>query len=1389
MKFFGHLWKYSHHVIGVLFLLAVTLNGSAQDLDLQVQKIAQGLSQNTVTTMVQDQYGFMWIGTRNGLNRFDGVEITQYDRRFNDSISVSHGFVNHVFEDSEGVVWVGTREGGLNWYHRERDEFINVRLDPDPNNISSSSVTFIYEDQHANFWLGTQDHGLILFNRDSQTYTAFKHQPNDPFSISSDHISRIFEDAQGNLWIGTRYQGLNQFDWQNQRFYRYQHQPSNANSLSDNAIRDVLLSRNGNVWVGTQHGLNLLYQDSFNQTKFKQYLHDIDDTTSISHNVVVSLEEDNYGNIWVGTENGGLSIYDPRRDVFGRYYHNPKDPTGLGNNSFWAIYKDNSGIIWLGPLNSGLNLYDPNGTQFDHQKVKPYLQNTLSHNNVTCFLEDPKGNIWIGTDGGGLNYYNRVTKTYTHYRYDPQDDRSLASNAVLSLIYDKQGRLWVGTWEGGLNLFDSETKSFTRLLHDPDDPQSISSNNIFSMLLDSNDNFWVASSRGALELFDPDQRTFTHFKEPGYPTTSIYKIYEDRRQQLWLASEQGLSKFNRSGSGSGTFTHFNYKPESEIGLTARVVINIYEDSKNNFWIGTEGGGLNLFLRDEEKFVAYTKSDGLPNDVIYAILEDDEGYLWLTTNKGLCKFNPQNNEVRNYDYRDGLQADEFIRGSYLITRSGQFYIGGINGFNSFYPYEIKNLDQQSTTLLTDFKINNKSVKATDKDSPLHAHINEVDRIELKHDQSVISFDYVAPNYAKGAKNNYQYILEGYDNDWQDVGGLRRASYTQVPPGRYTFRVRSSNNDQLWSTTATSLDIIIKPPWWKTPWAYLAYLLLAVGLLMWGRRAIIHRERLKSNLRLEHLELKKMQELDQMKSRFFTNISHEFRTPLTLIKEPLASMYNGDFVGNSKNQYRIMLRNTQKLLRLINQLLDLSKLGVGGLKLKAAPGDLNKFLSIVTESFRSQADRQGIAFEYVPPPEPLKLYFDPVKMEDVICNLLSNAFKYTPEYGSVTMTVTLVHPPLQDQPWARISVKDTGIGIPQDQLNNIFDRFYQGDRVANQHMKGTGIGLALTKELVDLHHGTITIESELDEGSEFIVMLPCGSSHLKADEIVALPEPEVTEYGELRGLYYENASSDTQTENSELPLILVVEDNLDMRAHITEHLEINHRIIEASNGKEALVLAIKHLPELIISDIRMPVMGGITLCKKIKEDERVSHIPIILLTGRVGEEDEIKGLEHGADYYFTKPFNSKLLELRVNNIIQSRQALRKHFAGDQKIYLEPSQINLSSSDDRFLKEALSIVEQNISNPDFTVIEFGKELGLSRMKLYRKLKSLTGQSANEFIRTIRLKRAAQLIEQDQLTIAEITYEVGFNDLQYFRECFKKQFQTIPSKYLQKLRDETSK
>lgn len=1344
-------------------------------LEISFKPVLGRPSESSITTILQDYQGFMWFGTRNGLNRYDGLQFVVYEHNNENSKSLSNSYVSVLYEDSKQQLWVGTWSGGLNLYDRAHNAFIHFTYDPDdPNSLSNPRVHAIFEDSNHHLWVGTEN-GLNRYNPETKQFHRYLHDFENPSSLAHNEIRRIIEDKSGNLWIGTYGGGLDRYDPGTDSFVHYTHDPADHHTISNNYIRSAFRDNSGRVWIGTRNGLNGLMADG--TYRFERLLHEPENNNSLPNKPVISLSQDENNRLWIGTENGGLSVYDLKQKKFAHFYHTPLDNASIRNNSIWSLYKDNIGTMWVGAYNGGLVTWNRYQSKFRHHYLVP-SRSSLNNNNVTCFVEDNLGNLWLGTDGGGLNYFNRGTGKFSYYRHNPDDENSLGSDAVISLMLDSVGNIWVGTWGGGLNCFNPNAKTFIRYQHDENDSTSIGSDNIFTTCIDSQGRFWVGAFYTGLDLFDRSTGKFRHFKPKPNQFSSIsdhrvFKILEDSRGNLWVGTQGGgLNLLQWDGHGEPSFAHYRYDPMDATSLGGDVIISLLEDEGGSLWVGTYGQGLSKFDYSRQTFFTYHKSDGLTNEVINGILADNRGDLWMSTNDGLMRFNPDKEVFKQYDVSDGVQAAEFIRGSAYRSKEGELIFGGVNGFNSFFPYEVSENPFIPPVFLTDFRIFNESIQ-TGPDSPLKENITETKRIVLPYDQNVFSFEIAALNYTQAGKNQYAYKLEGYDKNWQYTGTRRNAYYTQVPPGHYVFRARAANNNGLWNEAGTSVELIVLPPWYRTWWAYVLYGLALIALFQWYRINLIRRERLRNELKLEHIELTKMRELDRIKSNFFANIAHEFRTPLALIQGPLQAINSGNYRGETKRQFRIMLRNSEKLLGLINQLLDLSKLGAGSMKLDAKPQDLIRFLRPIVSSFKSYAHVQQIDFKFHHPEEEVLVRFDTEKLEQVMNNLLSNAFKFTPEHGTVVLTVVVVPNESEGQSWAEIEVLDTGIGIPKELLNNIFNRFYQAQTNEHQEHRGTGIGLSLTKELVELHGGAITVESEVGKGSQFVIKFPIE----QAREL-----PKSKEAGNKKEDNTEAQRANltvSTTENNSVPLILIVEDDEDFRTYVAEHLETNYRLEEAVNGQEAFELAIKCQPDLIISDVMMPAMSGLELSRKIKTDERTSHIPIILITGRASDEHEIEGFEYGADYYIVKPFNSKLLELRVRNILRSREIFRQQLAGDQVFNLEPKQVKLIPADKLFLEKALACIEENMDNAEFTVEAFSQAMAMSRMQLYRKLKALAGQSPNEFIRTIRLKRAAQLIKQQQLTIAEVTYSVGFNDLQYFRDCFKKQFGMSPSSY----------
>ncbi|MFY0599841.1 MAG: response regulator [Cyclobacteriaceae bacterium] len=1364
--------------VGILIELMVFAQKAER---LEFIPIQESLTQNTVTCIAQDGKGFLWIGTRNGLNKYDGLNMINYEPGEDESKNISNGEITALYKDQKGVLWIGTTDHGLNMYDSDTDSFISfLHSDDDITSISENYITRIFEDQAGVLWVGTEGRGLNSFDKDRKSFKRFLRNADDPFSISGNQIMGIAEDDLGNLWVGTRENGINLYDRNSKRFIRYFHDESNPNSINSNVIWTLSKGQNGNIWIGTDEGLNRLsYKHdtyTFENVPFDNMLNEK------TFNVVLSVIEDSKNRLWIGTENGGLIMQDLTSNIAQKYVHDARQEYSISSNSVWSLFEDSYGSIWVGTFNEGLVKVNNQSRKFRHVKNNSLNPNSLIHNSVSCFEEDSKGNIWIGTDGGGINYWDQKSDVFK--LFNASTNHNINNDQVLSMLIDYEGNLLVGFWRGGVRILKKGKNRFEKLEGNHD--QILHDGSIFSLMQDSQNRIWIGSHSDGLVLYNPKDKSSRVFRNEQFDSLSLSNdmitcIKEDSYNNIWVGTNGG--GLNRVVEDAGRFAFHPYelKSKSDNGLSSNYIFCVLEDSDKNIWIGT-ANKLNKYRRDSDSFISFGKAEGLPNNVINGMLQDEEGNLWISTNKGLAKFNEGKNVTKSYTIFDGLQSNEFFRQSCFERSNGEFLFGGIKGFNIFNPNQIYDNTHQPTIYITNFKISNKDVDPG-PESPLKQNISNTEEITLSYDQNNFSFEFATLSFSQSKKNTYAYQLRNYDDDWQYVGNQRTAHYTGVPPGEYIFEVKGTNNDGVWSNKIATIKTTITPAWYRTFWSYAIYLIIFVSILWWGTKTLINREKLQAQYQMEHLELSKMQELDEMKSRFFANISHEFRSPLTLILGPLKGLRDDASSDSSKEQFSLMIRNAESLLSLINQLLELSKLESGKMKLEAAKDDVVNFLKPIVKSFSSIANKKYISYSISMPDEPIEVYYDDEKLEKIVVNLLSNAFKYTPEFGKVGFEV------LVEGKNFVIKVSDSGIGVPEDEAKYIFNRYYRVNNRKETRNKGTGIGLSLTQELVQLHSGKIKLISKESKGALFKVLLPLGNEHLKPEQIVE----KKTEYKSYLKEFYQDAMElDSKLMNetmeriehemNDLPLILIVEDSEDIRKYIKQTLEQEYRVVQAENGKEGVEIAQNEIPDLVISDIMMPVMDGFEVCRKLKGDVKTSHIPIILLTAKASNESTLVGFEQGADYYITKPFNPKLLMLRVKNILKTRDQIKGQLLNKNTLNIEPKNVKIPASDQDFLDKAIAIIQKNISNSEFFVDDLGREMGLSRMQLYRKLKALIGQSANEFIRFIRLKRAAQLLDQGTLNISEITYEVGFNDLKYFRDCFKKQYGVSPSDYSSK-------
>lgn len=1378
----------------LLFLLVNTL--VAQDSHLKFDRIttANGLPQEHVFAILEDNKGFLWLGMESGLARYDGYTFKTYTHDSEDSTSLSSNIIRAIFQDEQGFIWVGTDGGGVSRFNPATEQFLNFKHEPNnPNSLSGNRVYSIAADKNGAIWVATSTSGLnrITFqNNDAQQcnssvpcFTRFRYRPNGSGSVTSDNIWTMIIDRQNRLWAGTVSAGLNMLDLnksvnETSIFKTYQHNNSVPLSLSSNSIKSIYEDSEGTLWIGTEfNGLNRF---DVGTEQFHSWQFDKNISQSLCHNHVSSILEDKNGTFWVGTNGGGLNVFDRKKEIFTHHKYTPDDPYSLNGNLVNTIYESSSGILWMGMVNKGLNLIDPKKQQIKHYYSVASQPGSLYKNLVKSIYEDKKGEIWIGAYGGGLSHFNPQTNIFTNY-LQPIDEGNIDKNNVQRIFEDNNDRLWIGTDGGGLFYFDRTSKTFFDFNKSATGSE-LSGKGVWSIQEDLKGNLWIGTADGGLNKYDRNTQQFENFiHNPDQPNSinsnDIRVIFEDHLGILWIGTYGGgLNKYNPT---DGTFTHYKNIPSNLASISNDIITDIFESPiTHQLWIGTFGGGLNRFDRATETFTTYLEKDGLANDVVKSIEEDLEGNVWISTLKGISKFNPQAESFVNYTTSDGLQGNGYNLGASCFTKDGSMYFGGTNGINVFQPNEFKKLSTENfPCVITDLKIFNRSIQpkeAIENVVILENAIDETKEIIIPYFIDDFAFEFAALDFANSDKIKYSYQLLGDNEDWKYTDASRRyAAYSNLPPDDYVFKVRATNTEGVWNGEVTTLKVTILPAPWKTKWAYALYaLLLSLGFYL-IRRFEMNRLRLKNELSIERLERKKVKELNEMKLKFFTNISHEIRTPLTLILSPIQELISsGDVSKSIRDQLKNINRNANRLLLLVNQLLEFRKQESGNTQLQVAKGDLVIFINEVILSFKEFAQKRNIDFSFTPTTPSISLWYDSNQMEKVLFNLLSNAFKFTPDGGKISISL------LQENDRVKIIVEDNGKGISPEDLPYVFDRFHKFNKDYSGNYLGSGIGLALVKSIVKLHHGTIAVESKPNEMTSFIIELPMSSKQFQDDEIVSdYKNSEDAHHYQITPALENQEEKIMPVVTTSTDKLLIVEDNEDVRNYLVKLFQHFYIIQEADNGKTGLELAIKFLPDLIISDIMMPQMNGMELCKNLKSNLETSHIPVILLTARTSNYFQMEGLETGADDYITKPFNPNLLKLKVKNIIASRKRLREKFS--QTIALEPHEITITTPDQNLLTRAIEAIEKNMDNTEFDVNALAKEIGISRPVLYRKLPAITDHTPNEFIRIIRLKRAAQILSQADLSVSDVCYRTGFKTPKYFSKCFRDFFGVLPSVY----------
>jgi signal transduction histidine kinase/ligand-binding sensor domain-containing protein/CheY-like chemotaxis protein len=1321
-------------------------------------RIEDGLPHSIINCVYQDHTGWIWIGTTSGLARFDGYSFSTYMLE-NKASEEALSMVNCLWEDADFNLWIGTEYSGLVRYNPGLEEFTYFsHSDSSQNCISSNLVHSIKTDSSGVMWLATEN-GLNRFDPETETFQWIRRKPHRPSSISSDSVLSLLIDDKHGLWVGTG-NGLDYYDLETNQI---------TNIKNGISVESLYQDKKGNILAGTyHHGLYIIDPregDGRNIIPDQDYLRSF---------TIRAIYEDQNGALWLGTR-GGIYILDGDYRVNAHLVHQVQDQSSLGHNSVNHIFEDQIGNLWIGSRN-GVSFANLEKTAFLFHGAGFADNRYLNDPEVYCVAEGNNGNIWLGTESGGVNILNRETGTFAYLVHDENNENSISSNCIKAIIQDRNGNFWIGTFLGGLDHYDVKQRRFIHYTHDPQNDNSLSDNTIWALHEDRQGRIWIGTDKG-LDRFDATEERFHHYGKM-MQNRAVQAIFEDSKGNLYMgSSSRGLTVMTPEAE----MLHFE--------LPARV---IFEDSGGRIWIGSDRNtGLKQFDIQQGIINTYTTEDGLASNQVFGILEDEDSQLWISTGQGLSVFNVDKEEFKTYNTADGIQGKRFYYGSYCRSSSGELLFGGQNGLTRFYPDRLKENNNIPPVVITGFKIFNKPVpvgREFEGEILLDRTISETKELVLRYDHSVLSFDYVALNYVNSSENKYAHMLEGFESEWNYVKSNRSASYTNLNPGRYTFRVKAGNNDDTWNTTGVSLDIIITPPFWKTNIFKILILLMIIFIVFLIVLFFLKREKLKNQLVLERVKSKELHKMDMMKFQFFTNISHEIRTPISLILSPLTRIINSDLSKQQiKRDLDVVYRNATRLGKLIDQLLDYRKIEAGKLKLELSKGDIVSFLKKVMYLFKELSADKRVNLEFYSVLDQIQMYFDPDKIEKVMFNLLSNAFKHTPEGGNIRVAVSLTYQMDQDHSengnvstgeYVQIVVKDTGQGIPENKREKIFERFYQEKSSGDQVNTGSGIGLSLSRELVKIHNGSISLRSQEGMGTEFKILLPVIKED--PDRKAKLDIHEFNEFADELSEAAEGPVSDSLHVDNGKPILLVLEDNRELLEFIISIFEEDYQVIFAEDGTEGLRLANETIPDIVISDILMPEMDGKKVCKALKEDFKTSHIPVILLTALSSRQHEKEGILVGADEYIVKPFEPSLLKIRVDQLLSTRRLLREKY--NRENMLLPAEKRAISPDDKFLQKLVDIIENNISDPSFGTVKISREIGVSRTQLYRKMAALTEMTVKEFIRSVRLKRACQLLLQKEMNISEIAYEVGFQQVAYFRKCFKELYKMTPSEYIKK-------
>jgi signal transduction histidine kinase/ligand-binding sensor domain-containing protein/AraC-like DNA-binding protein/ActR/RegA family two-component response regulator len=1381
--------------------------------------VNNGLINDEIDHIFIDSEGFVWLGSATGLQQYDGYNFKEYQFNTDDTTSISDNFITTISEDEKGNIWIGTFSSGLEMYDKKLDVFHHFEKTDEardwliPGYIPKGKNVIVF-DKHNLLWVNTFDY-LYKIDLNNKRIAQFH----------NDFAGQIVYDSIHHvIWIAG--EGLRKFDLDSEKLSTFKPATSIPQFSQINAI---LNDENSTLWLGTESGLVLFdpnsstYISLVNYFKGKGIITKEDYTWADSP--IRTLYEDYLGNIWIGLQYE-IYVINKKNGSLRYYTHEVDNYNSLLDEEIKEIYGNKKGVIWISYMTRGVSKVIINTKKFNAYRHIPGDKNSLSGYKVRSVFKDNQDELWVGTFNNGLNRIPQEENPEVYkYLHVPGDNSTISSNYITAIYTDKKDRLWIGTFKNGLcyadNIHQSKNLKFKRHFSNGDFE-------VHEFMEDPFGRIWICTLNG-FYIYNYQTDTFVQYghdelHEQELTEINIQSVEYESPNILWLATwNRGLCKltinsdsmFTRDQSKDSLIVYNQIHDENHSSIDPRF-ITIMRDANKRIWLGSNVEGLVKMTNTPNgvKFIKYDKSRGAPGNSVFGIAHDRKGYIWISTNNGIGKFNPELEEFSNYHESDGLLANAFTWDASFQADDGEIFFGNSNGLNTFYPDSILDNRIESNVYLSRLVINNNEVSINEKVNGrviIEKALRFTDEILLTHKEHAFSIEFSALDYGDPEEIQYRYLLEGFDEDWIETNAEKRyVTYTNLPPGSYTFIVQGTNSDGIWNNDQVQLKVEILRAPWKTFWAYSIYLIIFIVLLYLFWWEIMRWSKLKRDLAIEHVKHEKDNELNWHKVQFFTNMAHELRTPLTLILGPLQRMIQRHDGNNRIHQNHLLIeRNANRLLKLTSQLMDFQKFESGNLRLKAAEGNVIKFLKEICIAFKHNSYRKEISFNANLNSQEVLLWYDRDKLENVVFNLLSNAMKYTPPKGVVsisldeksTIDIKEMEASMGDKFYTsygelpekihnviEIKVEDTGCGISQEHLTHIFNRFYRTERT---FVDGTGIGLEIVKNNVELHHGKIGVFSLEDRGTSFFVWLPKGNSHLTKNEILNnFKNSEHQDHYRYhhdeillkKKLIDEETTMADKKQNGSRLSILLADDNPEILVFLKEIFQSDYHVYTALDGDDALRLAFEIIPDLIISDIMMPGIDGLELCKQCKEDVRTSHIPIILLTARTSMIFKSEGYEIGADDYINKPFDPKLLERRVKNLIESRIKLRKKYGSD--ITLTPKDITLNDSDEKFLERLIKYIEDHIGESDLKIEHVAKAIGISHSLLYKKLLALTNLTIVEFINTIRLKKASVLLINSQYTVSQTAYEVGFSDPKYFSKCFQAFFKTTPTDFIERHR-----